>query len=90
MAEVSASSNLVLQPIDLFSKFSIICFWVHKKMKRGSSIMNLKTIKQAQKKSPAELQEYLHFKRRGSITRAKKGKGSFSRKPKYKNLLENS
>lgn len=52
--------------------------------------MNLKTIKQAQKKSPAELQEYLHFKRRGSIARAKKGKGSFSRKSKHKNLLENS
>ena len=51
--------------------------------------MNLKIIKQAQKKSPAELQEYLYFKRRGSITRAKKGKGSFSRKSKHKNNLEN-
>ena len=52
--------------------------------------MNLKIIKQAQKKSPAELQEYLYFKRRGSITKAKRGKGSFSRKIKHKNLLENS
>ena len=52
--------------------------------------MNLKTIKQAQKKSPEELQEYLHFKQRGSITTAKKGKGSFNRKLKHKNLFENS
>ena len=52
--------------------------------------MNLKTVKQVQKKSPEELQEYLHFKRRGSTTRAKKGKGSFSRKLKHKNLFENS
>ncbi len=52
--------------------------------------MNLKTIKQVQKKSPEELQEYLHFKQRGSITRAKKGKGSFNRKLKHKNLFENS
>jgi len=52
--------------------------------------MDLKTIKQAQKKSPEELQEYLHFRRRGSITRARKGKGSFKRKLKHKNLFENS
>ena len=41
------------------------------------------------KKSPDELQEYLQFKRRGSITKAKRGKGSFTRKVKHKNRLEN-
>lgn len=50
--------------------------------------MDLKTIKRVQKKSPEELQEYLHFKRRGSMARAKKGKGSFNRKLKHKNLFE--
>ena len=35
------------------------------------------------KKSPEELQEYMMFKRRGSKVQAKKGKGSFKRKPKY-------
>lgn len=52
--------------------------------------MRLETIKQAQKKASDELQEYLQFKRRGSITKAKKGKGSFNRKLKHKNLFENS
>ena len=37
------------------------------------------------KKSPEELQEYMMFKRRGSKVQAKKGKGSFKRKPKYPN-----
>lgn len=35
------------------------------------------------KKSSEELQEYLQFKRRGSVVRAKKGKGSYTRKPKH-------
>lgn len=52
--------------------------------------MNIKLIKQAQKKSPDELQEYLQFKRRGSTVKAKKGKGAYNRKAKHKNLLENS
>lgn len=52
--------------------------------------MNIKLIKQAQKKSPDELQEYLQFKRRGSTVKSKKGKGAYSRKSKHKNLLENS
>ena len=36
------------------------------------------------KKSPEELQEYLAFKRRGSVIENKKGKGSYKRKEKYK------
>ena len=40
------------------------------------------------KKSPEELQEYLIFKHRGSFVRTKKGKGSYSRKEKYKKSLE--
>lgn len=46
--------------------------------------MNLKDIKQAQKRTPDELQEYLQFKRRGFKVQAKKGKGSYSRKQKHK------
>jgi stalled ribosome alternative rescue factor ArfA len=36
------------------------------------------------KKSKEELQEYLSFRRRGSKVKAKKGKGSYSRKDKHK------
>lgn len=35
------------------------------------------------KKSPEELQLYLHFKKRGFIIENKKGKGSYVRKPKH-------
>ena len=37
------------------------------------------------KKSPEELQQYLHFKKRGFAIENKKGKGSYSRKKKKKN-----
>lgn len=80
-----ASSNLVVHPIDLFSNLNIFLIIYGQ---RGSSKMDLKAIKRVQKKSPEELQEYLHFKRRGSMARAKKGKGSFNRKLKHKNLFE--
>ena len=50
--------------------------------------MNFSLFKQAQKKSPEELQEYLHFKHRGSKVQAKKGKGSYSRKQKHKTREE--
>lgn len=50
--------------------------------------MNFNLFKQAQKKTPEELQEYLHFKRRGSKVQAKKGKGSYSRKQKHKDKEE--
>lgn len=35
------------------------------------------------KKSTEELQDYMMFKRRGSVVPSKKGKGSFKRKNKY-------
>lgn len=38
------------------------------------------------KKSPEELQEYLYFQRRGSKVEPRKGKGSFKRKSKHKDL----
>lgn len=37
------------------------------------------------KKSQEELEQYLQFKRRGSIVKNKKGKGSFKRNSKHKN-----
>lgn len=40
--------------------------------------------KQYFKKEGQELQDYLNFRRRGSVAKAKKGKGSFNRKEKYK------
>ena len=46
--------------------------------------MNKKIYKQAMKKTGNELQEWLQFKHRGSSVQAKKGKGSYSRKQKYK------
>ena len=38
------------------------------------------------KKSGDELQEYLMFRRRGGKVQAKKGKGSYCRKPKHKDV----
>ena len=35
------------------------------------------------KKSPEELEQYMIFKRRGSVVENRKGKGSFKRKPKH-------
>lgn len=43
--------------------------------------------KQDFKKNGEELQEYLQFRRRGSKVEPKKGKGSYSRKKKYKEDL---
>lgn len=53
---------------------------LHKKKKRGQ-IMD----KRIFKKSQEELEQYLQFKRRGSIVKSKKGKGSFKRNSKHKN-----
>lgn len=36
------------------------------------------------KKSPEELEQYMLFKNRSSRVEAKKGKGSYKRKPKHK------
>lgn len=40
------------------------------------------------KKTPEELQEYLKFKRRGYKNKIKKGKGSYSRKSKKKEMFK--
>ena len=48
----------------------------------------MKIDKRMFKKSPEELQEYLKFKRRGSVVESKKGKGSFKRKPKYPDMAQ--
>ena len=40
------------------------------------------------KKDKEELQEYLQFKRRGFKVKSKKGKGSYNRKSKYKDVCE--
>lgn len=50
----------------------------------GGAIMQSADLNLLKKKSGEDLQAYLQFKRRGSSVRAKKGKGSFSRKQKYK------
>ena len=39
------------------------------------------------RKSPEELQEYLQFQRRGSKIKPKKGKGSYQRKSKHRDLV---
>lgn len=36
--------------------------------------------KRAYKKTGEELQQYLHFRKRGSVVQNKKGKGSYNRK----------
>lgn len=41
------------------------------------------------KKSPEELQLFLHFKKRGFKIENKKGKGSYERRPKYVGRLLN-
>ena len=40
------------------------------------------------KKNDDELREYLEFRRRGSVVKAHKGKGSYNRKEKYYGKLE--
>lgn len=40
------------------------------------------------KKTSEELQQYLHFKKRGFAVNNKKGKGSYSRKTKHKKGFE--
>jgi hypothetical protein len=40
--------------------------------------------KQAFKMENEELQQYLHFKKRGSVVENKKGKGSYKRHEKHK------
>ena len=40
----------------------------------------------AKKMSPEELEMFLHFKKRGAVVPAKKGKGSYNRKKMKKEL----
>lgn len=44
--------------------------------------------KRAFKKTGEELQQYLHFRKRGGVVENKKGKGSYKRKPKHNNKKE--
>lgn len=37
------------------------------------------------KKNQEELEQYLQFKRRGTVVRSKKGKGSYKRENKHRN-----
>ena len=53
---------------------------------KGVLYMNIKEINHAKKKTGEELQQYLHFRRRGFAIPPKKGKGSYSRKQKYKEV----
>ena len=39
------------------------------------------------KKTPEQLEEHLSFRNKASVVRAKRGKGSFKRKPKHKNQM---
>ena len=50
--------------------------------------MNIKEVKQANKKSAEELQQFLYFKRRGFTVPAKKGKTAYCRKLKHKGLID--
>ena len=45
--------------------------------------MTKKELSAMKKKTGDELQDFLTFKRRGSVVPAKKGKSSFKRKSKY-------
>ena len=40
------------------------------------------------KKSPEELQMYMHFKKRHGMSKIKKGKGSYSRKQKHREKFD--
>lgn len=82
VAQVVVDSSSTSHPTRPKQQFSIICFW-YIQDERGLE-MNKKIYKQAMKKTGNELQEWLQFKHRGSSVQAKKGKGSYSRKQKYK------
>lgn len=52
-------------------------------MKKTSKTIDIKKA-YAQKMSPKELQQFLHFKKRGFSVPPKKGKGSYNRKRREK------
>ena len=58
-------------------------------LKCGNERLKMKKInKRIFKKNPEELQEYLQTMRQHHIVPARKGKGSYKRKSKYKNFDE--
>lgn len=40
------------------------------------------------KKTPEELQMYMHFKKRHGVSKIKKGKGSYTRKQKHREKFD--
>lgn len=48
----------------------------------------MKETKRAFKMAPEELQEFVRFQRKGSTVPAKKGRGSYRRKPKHPNQTD--
>lgn len=48
--------------------------------------MTMKDVAVISKKTGDELQQYLHFRKRGFSVQSKKGKGSYSRKRKHSNI----
>jgi stalled ribosome alternative rescue factor ArfA len=52
-------------------------------MRRSLHMKQKQIDKRMFKKNAEELEQYMLFKKRGSIVESKKGKGSFKRKPKY-------
>ena len=60
-----------------------------KSFMRSGEVMKKKdkSFKRLFKMSAEELEQYLHFKNKGSVIANKKGKGSYSRKEKHKKDL---
>ena len=56
-------------------------------MKKTSKTIDIKKA-YAQKMSPEELQQFLHFKKRGFSVPPKKGKGSYNRKRREKTNVD--
>lgn len=49
--------------------------------------MEQKFDKRILKMTPQELEQHLHFRKKGFVIQNKKGKGSYKRKDKYNNTL---
>ena len=64
---------------------AFFCGIIKTQQRKEVITMKKKTVdKRMFKKSPEELQQYLHFKKRGFAVDNKKGKGSYTRKTKHK------
>ena len=64
--------------------YGIISTQQRKEVIKMSKKKNKELDKRMFKKTPEELEQYLHFKKRGFAIDNKKGKGSYSRKTKHK------